>query len=1483
MSRDGGSPARPGGGARPWLAPQVLQTSAMDCGPAVLASALRGYGLPADPEALREVCSTGMDGTSIDVLTDLAAEFGLNARQLVVPADHLGAPGRDLLPAIAITELPGGLLHFVVVWRIVGRWAMVMDPAVGRRWLPIDSLRDELYTHEMSVPTSAWRDYAATEAFTGPLAANLSAVGIDDETAAALIREALADPRAGAIARLDAAARRARRSGWDAQRCIRAGTGEVSPASWNELADDSMVDVDVDAAAGANGEYDRLRMRGVVLLSIEGVDPSGTVNDELVQQVLRPEPSAMAVIGALLSSGGRGRLAASIAALVVASIGTVGTAFLLEQVVVDRGRAGTALAVLGICAALTVAGRSGVLGAGRRLELALRRSVDERTADLPDRFFRTRTASDLAERAHSMHRLRELPTSAADLAAATGQVLAACVGLAVLAGSAAWVVALVVAVVVVATVGFWSLHTEREHRARTIGGAMNHVYLDALAGALPLRAHRAGGAVRVEHIELLRSWSIAERARHRLAGISTASVLTAGYLAAVLSVVVIGPRVGTGSASTALVAFLAFVAASSGLDIGRTLRRTAAQWVVARRLLALSAAPVDRTGSVPAGTGPAGTAPAERGLPGIERVHTTAVEGAGPAAIELRSVTVNGDGGPVLDDVSLRIEPGEHVGIVGSSGAGKSTLVATILGWTDPADGEVVVDDIPLDPARAARLRRVTGWVDPDVAIWAGSLADNLIDNLVDGSIDRAADAPAGASGDSGSHPIAPAGASGWDRVEPWASQIGLDRVLARLDGPGGLVGESGRLLSGGEAQRVRIAKTFARSDVRLLVLDEATRGLDVSTAASVDAAIAERFAGVTTLSVTHDLEHALTLPRVIHIDGGRVVADGPPVELMADPDNAFAQMVAAHRAFAGSLDAADGWSTIHVGDGAVRCDPAPVEGAASAGGAVSGEPALLDPVDPVDPSPGSPRSPGPVEPAGSPGQVETGGSAGIGRDRMPGLRPALLVAAAAAVVVALEWALFVVGWSRMVASPRGAWWPVLFAGAGIAAGVSTWLFGLASLHLARWLRRRLLDGAVAAPLERVRRLGSGGLNGRVLEAETFEATAVAGGTDALFGGTQVVAAVVVALLVGATGTAVAIVGWTVALLVVAWAGLSDRRRWTIERIDRTRLLIERFRGHRTESVYGPPAHAGPGRLDRYSECSRRSDRWSVALGSAAEVWLFVGIAVAVATGGALASAGGASSAETELLGGIGAVLLAWSGFASLAPATDDVVTAAAASGEFAELARLARPARLDHVARVAPTGSDAPPVDGAVAATGLRVVAPGSGVPLIAADRVELAQGSRTVIRGDSGAGKSTLAMVLAGLRPADGGVVSGAEQVVYVPQFGDNHTFEGPVAFNLLMGRRWFPGDADLDAATQMIVELGLSDVVGRMPRGLAQPVGESGWPMSHGERGRMYLARALLQGGDVVVMDESLEGLDPVTARAVLDSVLARTRTVALVSHH
>jgi ATP-binding cassette, subfamily B, bacterial len=189
------------------------------------------------------------------------------------------------------------------------------------------------------------------------------------------------------------------------------------------------------------------------------------------------------------------------------------------------------------------------------------------------------------------------------------------------------------------------------------------------------------------------------------------------------------------------------------------------------------------------------------------------------------------------------------------------------------------------------------------------------------------------------------------------------------------------------------------------------------------------------------------------------------------------------------------------------------------------------------------------------------------------------------------------------------------------------------------------------------------------------------------------------------------------------------------------------------------------------------------------------------------------------------------------------------------------------------------------------------AGRPAPVLDGVSLCvrAGAKLLIEGPSGSGKSTLAAVLAGVRQPQAGLVLlgglGREvvgedgwrsRVAIAPPFHDNHVLQGTLAFNLLMGRAWPPAPEDVREAERVCRGLELGPLLERMPGGLFQLVGETGWQLSHGERSRVFLARALLQGAEVLILDESFAALDPPTLERALRFVREEAKTLIVIAH-
>src|SRR5439155_7039088 len=122
--------------------------------------------------------------------------------------------------------------------------------------------------------------------------------------------------------------------------------------------------------------------------------------------------------------------------------------------------------------------------------------------------------------------------------------------------------------------------------------------------------------------------------------------------------------------------------------------------------------------------------------------------------------------------------------------------------------------------------------------------------------------------------------------------------------------------------------------------------------------------------------------------------------------------------------------------------------------------------------------------------------------------------------------------------------------------------------------------------------------------------------------------------------------------------------------------------------------------------------------------------------------------------------------------------------------------------------------------------------------------------------------------------------QRMVLAPQFHENHVLMGTFAFNALLGRGWPPQQLDLEEAERVCRALDLGPLLDRMPAGMQQMVGETGWQLSHGEKSRLYIARALLQGADLLLLDESFAALDPQTLERTLAFVLDKVPTLLVI---
>lgn len=870
------------------LVPEVVQTSAMDCGPASLKCLLEGFGISASYGRLREACQTEVDGSSIDTMEEVAVQLGLDAEQIMVPLDHLLISSLEPLPAIIVVRRVHGATHFLVAWRRMGRFVQLMDPAVGRRWITTKKFLEEVYVHTMPISAVAWREWAGTPAFCDALSKRLAGLGISATRTKRLINDALSDEGWRPLAAVDAATRiteeivraggipRGRQAARVVERFAALARGEAM----GEIAG---IPADFWSAqptkASDDGE-EQVLLRGAVLVHVRGLraaavqaaEPAETEETRQEGQSERAElpPELVAALEEKPSRPGLellrilqadGVLAPSmlLCALMLAAAGLVVEALVFRGLF-DIGRelnlSGQRLGAIGALIAFGVALLvlelpivTTVLRMGRRLETRMRMLFMAKIPRLGDRYFQSRLTSDMTERCHTLQRARMLPALGERFTRLSAELILTTFGIIWLDPASAPLAILAALLVVVVPLAIQPVLVERNLRVRNHAGGLSRFYFDSLTGLFAVRAHGAERAVRREHESLLIEWA------HAGVGLQRAVVTAEGLQLLVgfgLSALLLFNYFARAGESSGLLLFIYWVLnlPMLGQEIGLVARQYPDYRNVTLRLLEpLGALEETEVQTEDADTQ---TERAEiRGLP-----------------VFFENVTVRAAGHTILEEINLRIEAGEHVAIVGSSGAGKSSLVGILLGWHRPASGRVIVGGKPLTGRRLAELRREIAWVDPTVQLWNRSFIDNLR---------------------YGAHPDA---SLAINRVIKLADLLD---VLEKLpDGLQTSLGEGGALVSGGQGQRVRLGRAMLKEGARLVILDEPFRGLERDRRRQLLARAREHWRERTLICITHDVAETRTFERVVVIHEGRVVEDGCPEQLAAQPDSRYQALLAA-------------------------------------------------------------------------------------------------------------------------------------------------------------------------------------------------------------------------------------------------------------------------------------------------------------------------------------------------------------------------------------------------------------------------------------------------------------------------------------------------------------------------------------------------------------------------------------------------------------
>ncbi len=931
-----------------FFAPEVIQTSAMDCGPAALKCLLEGFGIPVSYGRLREACQTDVDGTSIDTIEDVARQLGLAVQQVMMPVDHLFLSSAPSLPALLVVRLPAGHPHFWVVWRTHGAFVQVMDPATGRRWLTQARLLQEVYRHTLPIAAAAWRAWAAEDSFLVPLQQRLQQLGMNEATICHLVADATQDASWFGLALLDAATRLV--AAVVAAKGIQPGAAAtalletliqpdetdkvtrrdpptlspchlVTPSSATRYATSSQAippafwsvqPPPTPAASAPTAEL--LLLQGAVLVRVLGRQAAAPPIEKSDADAMAPrdaQPSQLSpdLVAALHEAPARpewavwhslrvdGLLTPSLL-LLAATLATVGV---LVEATLLRGlldlTTSTPMgqqpwAVLGLyllfvvlLAALEWPLNSNLVRLGRRLETRLRITFLEKLPRLGDRYFHSRLISDMAQRAYGLRQLRELPGLALRAYRTGFQLLLTALGILWLSPICAPLALLAVGWSVgCSLLAQWVL-AEQDGRIRTHAGALTRFYLDGLLGLIPVRTHAAERALRREHEGILVHWLAASTTYYR-SDVFLQALEALGSYGCTVAIVFHYLFHGGEASGVLLLLYWALNLSNLGQTFTTTLRQYPAQRNHILRVLEPLGAPEEEQGDKVTNN-PLTLSPPHLVTPSPSGV-----------AIRLADVAVLAGGHTILHDINLTMGAGEQVAIVGASGAGKSSLVGLLLGWHRPAQGEVWIDGAPLNGERLATLRQQTAWVDPAVQVWNRSLWENLRYGA----------------------PSSPAAGGDEPALAQVMEQADLYNVLEQL--PNGLqtpLGEGGGLVSGGEGQRVRLGRAMARPHVRLAILDEPFRGLDRAKRHQLLHNARVHWRNATLLCITHDVSETQQFDRVLVVENGQIVEDGAPQVLAANVASLYYRLLQAEEAVRVGMWQGAQWRRLRMEEGKLQ------------------------------------------------------------------------------------------------------------------------------------------------------------------------------------------------------------------------------------------------------------------------------------------------------------------------------------------------------------------------------------------------------------------------------------------------------------------------------------------------------------------------------------------------------------------------------------
>ncbi len=863
-----------------------------------------------------------------------------------------------------------------------------------------------------------------------------------------------------------------------------------------------------------------------------------------------------------------------------------------------------------------------------------------------------------------------------------------------------------------------------------------------------------------------------------------------------------------------------------------------------------------------------------------------------PATVEFEHVSFGyGNGRPVLEDFSLRIEPGETVAVVGTSGSGKSTVSLLLPRFYDATEGRVLVGGHDVRDLTLESLRAAIGLVPENSFLFSDSLRDNIAYGTPDATDEQI-------------------------RIAARAAQA--DGFISALpDGYGTEVGEQGLTLSGGQRQRVALARAIL-TDPRLLVLDDATSAVDARVEHEIHEALRGVMAGRTTLLIAHRASTLALADRVAVLDGGRLVDIGTREELeercelyrrlLTDPE----ELGGTDRDPAGttSENAAPDhrvqgitpelWKRTGKESGSEAADAAP---------GMPATPELLAQVAALPPATDTPDID--EEQAARPEK-----SYGL-RRLLRGFGGPLAVALALVAVDAVAGLLLPVlirhgiddGVRR--AQLAGVW---TAAGLALFVVLAQWAAQVGSNRMTGRTGERVLYSLRVKIFAQLQRLGldyyERELTGKIMTRMTTDVDALS-----TFLQTGLVTAVVSVLTFFGILVALLVIDVQLALVVFATLppliiGTYFFRKQSVKAYELARERISVVNGDLQESVAGLRIVQAFRRersgADRFAERSHAYRAARVRGQFLISVYFpFVQLLSSVAAALVLIVGAGRVGEGTLSAGALVAYLLYIDLFFApvqqLSQVFDGYQQAAVSLGRIQELLR--EPTTTPQPERPRPVGELAGEIvfddvhfrygggtDESEAPRGAGTL-DGSDVTALSGISLTIPAGQTVAFVGETGAGKSTLVKLVARFYdPTSGAVrVDGTDlreldltgyrhRLGVVPQ--ESYLFAGTVRDAIAYGRP-DATDAEVEAAARAV---GAHDMIAGLDGGYLHEVAERGRNLSAGQRQLLALARAELVDPDILLLDEATAALDLATESAVNEATdrLSGRRTTLVVAH-